>query len=63
MEKVLGEKGMTVFQRINHSLGAEKGGKGLRPTELVIFGNPKVGTALMLCSQTAGIDLPQKVLI
>jgi uncharacterized protein (DUF302 family) len=35
----------------------------LRPTELVIFGNPKVGAPLMQCSQTVAIDLPQKALI
>ncbi len=63
LEKVLKEKGMTVFIRINHAEGALKAGSELRPTELVIFGNPKVGTPLMQCSQTAGIDLPQKALI
>ena len=62
LEAVLNKKGMTVFKRIDHSAGAEKAGIELRPTELLIFGNPKVGTPLMLCSQTAAIDLPQKVL-
>ena len=63
LEAVLKEKGMTVFLRINHSKGARKVGEKLRPTELVIFGNPKVGTPLMQCSQTVAIDLPQKALI
>ena len=63
LETVLKEKGMTVFLRINHSEGARKVGKKLRPTELVIFGNPKVGAPLMQCSQTVAIDLPQKALI
>jgi uncharacterized protein (DUF302 family) len=63
LETVLKEKGMTVFLRINHSEGARKVGKKLRPTELVIFGNPKVGAPLMLCGQTVAIDLPQKALI
>ncbi len=63
LESILKKKGMTVFIRINHTEGALKVGKKLRPTELVIFGNPKVGTPLMQCSQTAGIDLPQKALI
>ena len=63
LETVLKEKGMTVFIRINHSEGARKAGKKLRPTELVIFGNPKVGTPLMQCGQTIAIDLPQKALI
>ena len=63
LDNILREKGMTVFIRINHAEGAQKVGKKLRPTELVIFGNPKVGTPLMQCDQSSGIDLPQKALI
>lgn len=63
LESTLGKKGMTVFNRINHAEGASKIGKKLRPTELIIFGNPKVGAPLMQCSQTVAIDLPQKALI
>jgi uncharacterized protein (DUF302 family) len=63
LENTLNQKGMTVFIRINHAEGAQKVGKKLRPTELVIFGNPKVGTPLMQCSQSTAIDLPQKALI
>ena len=62
LETVLKKKGMTIFKRVNHTVGAEKAGLQLRPTELLIFGNPKVGTPLMLCSQTAALDLPQKAL-
>ena len=62
LETVLKNKGMTIFKRVNHAAGAEKAGLKLRPTELLIFGNPKVGTPLMLCSQTAALDLPQKAL-
>jgi uncharacterized protein (DUF302 family) len=62
LESLLKEKGMTVFIRINHSEGAKKSGMTLRSTELLIFGNPKVGTPLMECSQSAAIDLPQKAL-
>jgi uncharacterized protein (DUF302 family) len=62
LEAVLIKKGMTIFKRVNHTAGANKAGLQLRPTELLIFGNPKVGTPLMLCSQTAAIDLPQKAL-
>lgn len=61
--KVLKKKGMTVFKTINHKKGAKKVGKKLRATTVVIFGNPKIGTLLMKCSQTAAIDLPQKALI
>ncbi len=63
LENMLKQKGMTVFIRINHAQGAQKIGQELRPTELIIFGNPKVGTPLMQCAQSVGIDLPQKALI
>jgi uncharacterized protein (DUF302 family) len=63
LEKALSEKGMTVFIRINHAEGAQNVGEKLRPTELLIFGNPKVGTPLIQCSQTVAIDLPQKALV
>jgi uncharacterized protein (DUF302 family) len=63
LENTLRQKGMTVFIRINHAEGAQKVGKKLRPTELVVFGNPNVGTPLMQCRQSTAIDLPQKALI
>ncbi len=63
LKKILKQKGMTLFIRINHAEAARKVGKELRPTELLIFGNPKVGTLLMQCGQTVAIDLPQKALI
>ena len=63
LENKLREKGMSVFIRINHAEMAQKVGKKLRPTELIIFGNPKAGTPLMQCGQSVGIDLPQKALI
>ncbi|MDH3387936.1 MAG: DUF302 domain-containing protein [Gammaproteobacteria bacterium] len=63
LEKILASKGMKVFIRIDHAAGAASIGKELRPTELVIFGNPKVGTPLMQCSHSIAIDLPQKALI
>lgn len=63
LESILKEKGMTVFARIDHAGGATSVGRNLRPTELVIFGNPRVGTPLMSCRQTVGLDLPQKALI
>ncbi|GMQ96545.1 MAG: DUF302 domain-containing protein [Gammaproteobacteria bacterium] len=62
LEKVLKKKGMTIFKRIDHSAGAKGVGLKLRPTELLIFGNPKVGTKLTQCAQTAAIDLPMKAL-
>lgn len=63
LESVLKDKGMTIFARIDHSAGAEKVGQSLRDTELVLFGNPQVGTKLMNCAQSVGIDLPLKGLI
>jgi uncharacterized protein (DUF302 family) len=63
LESILTDKGMTVFARIDHAAGAKKAGKTLPPTQLLIFGNPKIGTPLMLCSRSIAIDLPQKALI
>jgi len=63
LESILEEKGMRIVARINHAAGAASVDMKLRPTELLIFGNPKVGTPLMQCEQTVAIDLPQKMLI
>jgi len=63
LEGILKEKGMTVFKRIKHSEGAADVGVDLRATELILFGNPEVGSPLMKCSQSVAIDLPQKALI
>ncbi len=61
-EKAVKSKGMTVFARVDHTQGADKVGLELRPTKVLIFGNPKIGTLLMQSNQTAGIDLPLKLL-
>jgi len=60
---VLQSKGMTVFARIDHATEAEKAGLKMRPTQLLIFGNPKGGTSLMVAAPTAAIDLPLKALV
>jgi uncharacterized protein (DUF302 family) len=57
-----GRAGLQVFARIDHGGNAIAIGMPLRPTELLIFGNPAGGTPLMLDRQTAGIDLPLKAL-
>ena len=62
LEAIAKERGLNIFARIDHAAGAQKIGKTLRPTELLIFGNPQGGTPLMECAQTAGIDLPLKAL-
>ena len=62
LEANLKAKDITVFARIDHATGAASVAMPLRPTELLIFGNPKAGTPLMQSNQTMGIDLPLKVL-
>ena len=57
------DAGMTVMARIDHAAAAETAGLTLRPTEVVVFGNPKVGTLLMQAAPTLAIDLPLKVLV
>jgi len=63
LESLVKQKGLTIFARIDHAAGAAKIGKKLRPTELLIFGNPQGGTPFMECGQTVGIDLPLKALV
>lgn len=62
LEKVLKEKGITVALRWSHSDKAKGVGIALRPTELLIFGNPKLGSNMFTSKQTAGIDFPMKAL-
>lgn len=63
LEASVKEKGFAIVARVDHAAGATRVGKTLRPTELLIFGNPAGGTLLMECAQTAGIDLPLKALV
>jgi uncharacterized protein (DUF302 family) len=62
LESVVVQAGLLVFARIDHAGNAVEAGMGLRPTQLLIFGNPRGGTPLMQDRQTSGIDLPVKVL-
>ena len=62
-EEALQQRQLTLFSRIDHAQNAASVGKDLRETQLLIFGNPNVGTPLMQCHQTVAIDLPQKALI
>jgi len=57
------KRNLMVFAHVDHAAGAAAVGKTLRPTDLLIFGNPVGGTPLMECAQTAGIDLPLKALV
>ena len=63
LKRILQAKGVAVFAIVDHSGEAEKAGLKMRPTKLVIFGNPKAGTPLMLAAPTTAIDLPLKMLI
>ncbi len=62
-ESIAKDKGLTVFTRVDHQKNAMNANLTLRPTEVIIFGNPKAGTPLMNCAPSVAIDLPQKVLI
>ncbi len=57
------QRGLNIFVRIDHAEGAAKVGKTLRPTEVLIFGNPQGGTPFIECAQSVGIDLPLKMLV
>jgi uncharacterized protein (DUF302 family) len=62
VESLAKTKGLTIFARIDHAYNASKKQLQLRPTELIIFGNPEAGTVLMQDNQIAGIDFPVKIL-
>lgn len=62
IENILREKGVAVFARIDHGAGARQAGLDMPDEELLIFGNPKVGTDLMLENPAIGIELPLKIL-
>ena len=62
LETILTAKGIKVFALVDHSGEAEKAGLKMPPTQLLIFGNPKGGTPVMLAAPAAAIDLPWKAL-
>jgi uncharacterized protein (DUF302 family) len=63
LKNILQAKGITLFALVDHSGEAEKVGMKMRPTKLLIFGNPKAGTPLMLAAPSTAIDLPLKILV
>jgi uncharacterized protein (DUF302 family) len=63
LRRILGAKNITLFAVVDHSGEAAKLGMKMRPTKLVIFGNPKAGTPVMIASPSSAIDLPLKILI
>ncbi len=62
LEAALVAKGITVFARIDHAAGAASAGMALRPTVVLVFGNPRAGTPLMQTEQLFGLDLPLRIL-
>ena len=62
LERAVAERDLVVIARVDHAGAAQKVGMVLRPTQLLIFGNPKAGTPLMQGAQSVGIDLPLKAL-
>ena len=63
LKSILQAKGVTLFAVVDHSGEAEKVGMKMRPTKLLIFGNPTAGTPLMLAAPSSAIDLPLKILV
>jgi uncharacterized protein (DUF302 family) len=63
LEELLQAKGVKLFALVDHSGEAEKAGMHMRPTKLLIFGNPKGGTPLMIASPSIALDLPLKILV
>ncbi len=63
LQAILQAKGVKLFALVDHSGEAEKAGMQMRPTKLLIFGNPKAGTPLMIASPSIAIDLPLKILV
>ena len=62
LTKIVTDKGFTLVARVDHGVAPDKSGLDLLPTELLIFGNPKVGTKLIQSQRSIGLDLPLKVL-
>lgn len=63
LEAVLKEKGVGIVARVDHAAAAQKVGLELKPTQVLLFGNPKLGTPLMQAKRAIGLDLPLKVLV
>ena len=63
LEAIVTRHGMTIFTRIDHGAAAEKAGLELRPTVVLVFGNPRAGTPAMRATPTLAIDLPLRMLI
>jgi uncharacterized protein (DUF302 family) len=63
IEGLLNERGVKIFALVDHSGEARMSGLEMPPTKLLIFGNPKAGTPIMLAAPSAALDLPMKILV
>ena len=63
LERAITGKGLTIAARVDHAAAAKRAGLTLRPTTLVIAGNPAAGTPLMVADQTLGVELPRRFLV
>lgn len=63
LEEFLKKKNVQIMARVDHSMGASRANLELRPTQTLIFGNPAMGTHLMLDNQSIAIDLPLRVAV
>jgi uncharacterized protein (DUF302 family) len=63
LESLLKEKGIKLFTIVDHSGEAASAGLSMPPSKVLIFGNPKGGTPIMLAAPSAALDLPLKILV
>ena len=63
IEETARSKGLTVFARIDHGAGARDVGLTMQEEQLIVFGNPRAGTPLMVARPLVGLDLPLRVLV
>lgn len=63
IRSALGDHGATVFATIDHQAAAKEAGLTMPPTTVIVFGNPRLGTPLMLARPSVALDLPSKVLV
>ncbi len=62
LKRLIKEHGLTYFHTIDHQANAKKVNMNLKPESVVVFGNPKMGTVLMNCNPSMGLDLPLRML-
>jgi len=63
LKKLIKEQNLTLFHIIDHQANAHKVKMELKPTSLIVFGNPRMGTILMRCNPSMGLDLPLRILV